>query len=217
MAAFLRGRLPRSAWMAPYRARTPAQKLTTDLAHHRCMTREERVAMVEYDYTKTFGAHAELDCVARRVEARSRAVRLAITTRLQEYRYYDPVFRACGFMGVLYETYARQMHLQLAHGERACVNRIGSVVPLYPLPRVDRPSMADLVGVGTVYDRCVGRASKKAMWRSAFHAMRPAASLSCVARRLAKGASFVMLLADRAALDGLWTQVRTACAPESLR
>ena len=217
MAAFLHGRLPRSAWMAPYRSRTPAQKLTTDLAHHGCMTREERVAMVEHDYTKTFGEHAELQCVARRVEARSRAMRLAIRTRLQEYRYYDPVFRACGFMGVLYARYGRQLHLQLTDGEKACVNRIGSVIPLYPLPSGDHPSKADRVRVGTVYDRCVGLRSKTAMWRSVFHAMHPAASLPCVAQQLAAGATFVMLFADRAAMDRVWKQVRTACAPASVR
>jgi hypothetical protein len=73
------------------------------------------------------------------------------------------------------------------------------------------------VAVGTVYDRCVGPASRKAMWRSLFHTLRPAASLPCVARRLSAGATFVMLLTDTAALDRMWALVRAACAPASLR
>ena len=144
MARFFRGRLSRSDWLAPYYARTPAQKRTSSAGRARCMTLDERVATVEQGFVAVLGRHPELRCVARTLEARGWAVRLAVTTRLHEFRLYDRVFRACGFMGVVYDLYGHQFHLALTAAERRCANGIGSVVPLYPEREGQATTRADM-------------------------------------------------------------------------
>jgi hypothetical protein len=211
MAASLRGRVTRAAWLAPYYARTPAQKLATDTAHHRCMTHDERVAMVAYDYTRLFGHLPALHCVATRLEARSRAVRLAVTTRLLEFRLYDRVFRACGFMGDLYARFGRQMKLETTRPEQACMNRAGSVVPLYPLHAGDASTNAERAQVAAVFDRCVGSASEEAMWRRASSDVQHAIAVACVARQLSRAATFGMLFTEPALLAKLSEGAAVAC------
>jgi len=211
MAAYLRGRVARAAWLAPYYSRTPAQKLATDTAHTRCMTHDERVAMVAFDYIRLFGRRPALHCVATRIEARSRAVRLAITTRLLEYRLYDRVYRACGFMGDLYADYGRQMKLETTGPEQACMNRAGSVVPLYPLYAGDPSTRSERAQVAAVFDRCIGSASEQAMWRRAITDVQPATAVACLARRLSRAATFGMLFNQPAVLTTLSQGAAVAC------
>jgi hypothetical protein len=213
MARFLRGRLARSAWLAPYRTRTPAGKLTSDRAHRRCLTRAERIAMVELGFTRALGQHRELRCVARRVEARSRAVRLAITTRLQEFQLYDRAFRACGYMRVFYRTLGEQFLLEPTRAERGCLNRRGSVVFVYPLRPGLTATTTFRAAFAAVYDRCIGNASRDAMWlRLARRGdVRPARAAPCVARRVAHSATFVEFLTDANGMARLAKQAARAC------
>ncbi len=192
IARFFHGRLERGVWLAPYYAATPAEKRILSAGLANCMTRAERVAMRELDFTRVLGKHAELRCVAERLDARSWAVRLAVSSRLDELRMYDRVFRACNFMGVFYGLAAKPMHLVLAPAEQRCVNRIGSVVPFYAA------KTARAAG-GAVLDRCVGTASETAMWRRAFRAHVPPKALACVARRLTRATTFAMVFTAKPA------------------
>jgi hypothetical protein len=211
MARFFRGRLSRSDWLAPYFSRTPAQKRTRSAGRAHCMTLDERVATVEQGFVDVLGRHAELHCVARTLEARGWAVRLAVTSRLQEFRLYDRIFRACGFMGVVYDLYGHQFHLALTGAERRCANGIGSVVPLYPQRDGQIRTQADKRETGAVFDRCVGRASESAMWRSIVHDLKPVQVVPCVAQRLTRSATFVTLFTDKVAMDRLGNRALVAC------
>jgi hypothetical protein len=205
IAGFFRGRIARGVWRAPYYAATPAQKRIISAGLARCMTRAERIAMRELDFTRVLGEHPELRCVAERLDARSWAVRLAVTSRLDELRMYDRVFRACGFMGVFYGLTARSLQLELAPSEERCVNRFGSVVP-FSLPEAAR------TGGGAVFDRCVGAASETAMWRRVLRAHVPAKALPCAVRRLTRTITFAMVFAGKGApLTRLGERALRAC------
>ena len=52
----------------------------------------------------------------------------------------------------------------LTKAEQACANRVGSADPVRL--RAKAPTTAQRKAVGSVFDRCVGRTSEKAMWRA---------------------------------------------------
>ena len=199
MVAYLHGRLARGDLLAPYTSRTPAQKRVRTAARAHCMTRAERNASVRRDFERVLGKHSQLTCVAREIEGRSWAVRIALTTRAAELRMYDRVFRKCRFMGVYYDTLGRSLQLTLTSAERGCANRAGSVVPLYAGRTDDDDLSPDaLKSAADVYDRCVGRASEAAMWRRSLAGDVRPGPITCVARQLTASVSFGMLFVDRA-------------------
>ena len=77
MATFYRGRLSRDAWLTPWWKLTRAEKLATDAAYSRCLDRAERIAAIERPVTALVGAHPEVACAARGIDALSLRVRLA--------------------------------------------------------------------------------------------------------------------------------------------
>lgn len=206
IARFYHGRLSRSDWLAPYYSRTPAQKRTSSAGLSRCMTRKERVAMREVDFTRVMGKHAELRCVADRLEARSWSVKLAVTTRRLELRMYDRVFRACGMTGVVYANVAHQVKLELTASERRCTNRTGSLLAVY---RDGKP--VDMPAVAKVFDRCVTLRSEEAMWRRLMSDKVPAKALVCAAHRLSRSITFALLSTDEAATTWRGDAVLEAC------
>jgi hypothetical protein len=206
VARYYRGRLSRRAWLTPYFKLTPSQKAVTDAGFDRCETRAQRIALIRRQAAITFGRHPADGCVARALAARTRAQRLALTSLARQIREDDKVFRRCGLIGQLYATLAGATKLVLAPAEQRCANRLGSADPVRL--RGKAPSTAQRRAVGSVLDRCVGGASKEAMWRRLLTSLKPSRALACVARH-SLGITFVTFFSDPRALE---RQARAAVA-----
>jgi hypothetical protein len=208
VARFYRGRLSRKAWLTPYFKLTPAQKTVTDAGFDRCQTKAERIALIERQEALYFGKHAADACVARTMDARTRAERRALTSLARQIRADDKIFRACGLMGQLYATLGAGTKLDLTAAEQRCANRVGSAEPVRL--RAKAPTAAQRKAVGTVYDRCVGAKTKEAMWRSLLASYKPASAIPCVARH-SLAITFVTMFSDAAKLESQAKAAAAAC------
>ena len=125
VARYYRGRLSRKAWLTPYFKLTPAQKAVTDAGFDHCQTKAQRIALIERQEAIYFGKHPADACVARAMDARTRAQRIALTSLARQIREDDKVFRRCGLIGQLYATLGKATKLILTPAEQRCVNRVG--------------------------------------------------------------------------------------------
>jgi hypothetical protein len=208
VARYYRGRLSRKAWLTPYFKLTAAQKNVTDAGFNRCETKAERVALVERQETIYFGKHPANRCVARAIDARTRAERLALTSLARQIREDDKVFRRCGLIGQLYATLGEATKLVLTPAEQRCANQVGSADPVRL--RSKAPTSAERRAVGTVFDRCVGRNTKEAMWRGLLTSIKPANAIPCIVRR-SLSITFVTFFSDAAKLERQAKAVAAAC------
>ena len=208
VARYYHGRLSRKAWLTPYFKLTPAQKAVTDAGFNDCQTRAQRVALVERQETTYFGQHPANACVARAIDARTRAQRLALTSLADQIREDDKVFRRCGLIGQLYATLAKATKLVLTQSEQRCANRVGSADPVRL--RAKAPSTAQRKAVGTVFDRCVGRKTEEAMWRSLLASFKPASAIPCIARH-SVSITFVTFFSDATTLERQAKAAAAAC------
>jgi hypothetical protein len=207
-ARYYRGRLSRKAWLTPYFKLTAAQKRVTDAGFNHCQTKAQRIALIERQETIYFGQHAANLCVARAMDARTRAERIALTSLARQIREDDKVFRRCGLIGQLYATLGKATKLVLTPAEQRCANRVGSANPVRL--RSKAPSTADRKAVGAVFDRCVGRKTEEAMWRGLLASVKPAKAISCIARH-SVSITFVTFFSDAAALERQAKAAATAC------
>src|SRR5258706_918611 len=208
VARYYHGRLSRKAWLTPYFKLTPAQKAVTDAGSNRCQTKAKGVARVERQETIYFGLHPASACVARAIDARTRAQRLALTSLADQIREDDKVFRRCGLIGQLYATLAKATKLVLTPAEQRCANRVGSADPVRR--RAKAPSTAQRKAVGTVFDRCVGSKTEEAMWRSLLASFKPASAIPCIARH-SVSITFVTFFSDAATLERQAKAAAAAC------
>lgn len=208
VARYYRGRLSRKAWLTPYFKLTPAQKAVTDAGFDHCQTKAQRIALIERQETIYFGQHQANACVARAIDARTRAQRLALTSLASQIREDDKVFRRCGLIGQLYATLAKATKLLLTQTEQRCANRVGSADPVRLRPKA--PSTAQRKAVGTVFDRCVGRKTEEAMWRSLLASFKPASAIPCIARH-SVSITFVTFFSDATALERQAKAAAAAC------
>jgi hypothetical protein len=192
IARYYRGRLSRKLWLTQYYDLTAAQKATTDAGPEHCMTLAQRTATDARLFAVIAGKHPQVHCVAVRAEALTPAQRAAQTNRATWLRAYDGMFRACGLTGALYSTVAQGAHLTLTVAEQACANRTGSVDPV--LSGGPSPSKANMRAIGSVLDRCVGAASKRAMYRYLVRAVPVASAIPCIAKTVASKLTFAELL-----------------------
>src|SRR3954449_11011627 len=184
IARYYHGRLSRKAWLTPYYQLTRVEKIATDAGFTHCMSlarraalaeREDglascfplvrcwagRVALAEREDVLSFGRHPDaLRCSSRREAARSQDALLSITSLADAIRAGDEIYRACGVTGALYAALGKASLIEITATERACANRVGSVDPLRD--RGVAPTAAQLQAVGSVFDGCVGAASKRA-------------------------------------------------------
>ena len=130
VANFYRGRLSRKAWLTPYFKLTPAQKTVTDAGFNHCQTKAQRIALIERQEAIYFGKHTANACVARALEGRTRAQRIALNSLATQVREDDKVFRRCGLIGQLYATLGKATKLVLTKAEQQCANRVGSADPV---------------------------------------------------------------------------------------
>jgi hypothetical protein len=208
VARYYRGRLSRKAWLTPYFKLTPAQKAVTDAGFDHCQTKAQRIALIERQEAIYFGKHPADACVARAMDARTRAQRLALTSVAKQIREDDKVFRRCGLIGQLYATLAKATKLVLTPSEQRCANRVGSAEPVRL--RSKAPSTAERKAVGRVYDRCVGASTEEAMWRSLLASFKPASAIPCIARH-SVSITFVTFFSDAAALERQAKAAAAAC------
>lgn len=208
VARYYRGRLSRKAWLTPYFKLTPAQKAVTDAGFNHCQTRAQRIALVERQEAIYFGKHPADRCVARALDARTRAQRLALTSLARQVREDDKVFQRCGLIGQLYATLGKATKLVLTRAEQRCANRVGSADPVRR--RAKAPSTAERKAVGTVFDRCVGRKTEEAMWRSLLASFKPANAIACIARH-SVSITFVTFFSDATALENQAKAAAAAC------
>ena len=193
MATYYRGRLSRDAWLTPWWKLTRPEKLVTDAAYARCLNRAERIAAIERPVTSLVGAHAEVACAARGIDALSLRVRLAFTTRAKQSAAYDRIARRCRLMGVLYQRTASETQLTLTPAEQACTNARGTLDPVMHRKGAII-AKAYLEEVGRVFDACVGVKSEEAMYRSILVKYKVTRNISCIARRAAATITFVQLV-----------------------
>jgi hypothetical protein len=193
MATFYRGRLSRDAWLTPWWKLTRAEKLVTDAAYSRCLNRAERIAAIERPVTALVGAHPEVACAARGIDALSLRVRLAFTTRAKQRAAYDRIARRCRLMGVLYQRTASETQLTLTPAEQACANAQGTLDPVMHRKGAVI-AKAYLEEVGRVFDACVGAKSEEAMYRSILVKYKVTRNISCIAHRAAATITFVQLV-----------------------
>jgi hypothetical protein len=208
VARYYRGRLSRKAWLTPYFKLTPAQKAVTDAGFNRCQSKAQRIALVERQEAIYFGKYPANACVARAMEARTRAERVALTSLARQIREDDKVFRRCGLIGQLYATLGRVTMLVLTPAEQRCANRVGSADPVRL--RSKAPSRAERKAVGTVFDRCVGRKTEEAMWRGLLATFKPASAIPCIARR-SVSITFVTFFSDQTTLQKQAKAAVAAC------
>jgi hypothetical protein len=208
VARFYQGRLSRKAWLTPYFKLTPAQKSVTDAGFNHCQTKAQRVALIERQEAIYFGQHPANACVARVMDARTRAERLALTSLARQIRADDEIFRRCGLIGQLYATLAKVTKLVLAPAEQRCANGVGSAEPVRKHAKA--PTTAERKAVGAVFDRCVGRQTKEAMWRSLLANFKPARAIPCIARH-SLSITFVTFFSDAAALERQAKAAAAAC------
>jgi hypothetical protein len=208
VARYYRGRLSRKAWLTPYFKLTPAEKVVTDAGFDHCQTKAQRIALIERQEAISFGRHPADACVARSLDARTRAQRRALTSLARQILEDDKVFRRCGLIGQVYATLGKATKLVLTPAEQGCVNRVGSAEPVRM--RAQAPSTAQRKAVGRVFDRCVGRTTKEAMWRSLLANFKPARARACLARHSAS-ITFVTFFADATTLARLARAAAAAC------
>jgi hypothetical protein len=208
VARYYRGRLSRKAWLTPYFKLTPAQKAVTDAGFNHCQTKAQRIALIERQEAIYFGKHPADACVARAMDARTRAQRVALTSLARQIREDDKVFRRCGLIGQLYATLGKATKLVLTPAEQRCVNRVGSADPVRL--RAKAPTMADRKAVGTVFDRCVGPKTEEAMWRGLLATFKPASAIPCIARH-SVSITFVTFFSDATALERQAKAAAAAC------
>jgi hypothetical protein len=208
VARYYRGRLSRKAWLTPYFNLTPAQKAITDAGFDHCQTKAQRIALIERQEAIYFGKHPADACVARAMDARTRAQRVALTSLARQIREDDKVFRRCGLIGQLYATLGKATKLVLTPAEQRCVNRVGSADPVRL--RAKAPTTAERKAVGTVFDRCVGRKTEEAMWRGLLATFKPASAIPCIARH-SVSITFVTFFSDAAALERQAKAAAAAC------
>jgi hypothetical protein len=207
IADYYRGKLSRKGWLTPYYKLTRAQKLVTDAGFNRCMTREQRAALIAREDSLYFGKHpVELGCSSRRMAARSDALLLSITSLERAIREDDKVYRQCGVIGVLYASLGKSTKLAITPAEQTCANKIGSADPVRN--RGKAPTAAQRKSIGIVFDRCVGRRSEKAMWLRLLVDFRPKGAIPCIAKR-SLAITFVTFFSDSA---GLQRQAKSAAA-----
>jgi hypothetical protein len=209
IARYYHGRLSGKAWFTPYYRLTPAQKVVTDAGFERCMTREQRTALVEHQGELDWGKYPQLQCVARHMVARTRAELRALTSIAAEARAEDRIFRACGLMGAVYAALGRATQLALNPAEQRCANAFGSAELIRPSAKA--PTVEQRKKIGGVFERCVGRASELAMWKRLLSAYRPAAAIPCIARH-SLPISFVTIFGDRPALQVQARRAVSACS-----
>ena len=208
IARYYHGRLSGKVWYTPYYKLTPAQKVVTDAGFERCLTVKQRTALVERQGELDWGKHPQLQCVARRMVARTRAELRALTSIAAESRAEDRIFRACGLMGAVYATLGRATQLALSPAEQRCANTYGSAELIRPSTKA--PTVAQRKSIGGVFERCVGRASELAMWKRLLASYRPAAAIPCIARH-SLAISFVTIFGDRPALQVQAKRAVSAC------
>jgi hypothetical protein len=209
IARYYHGRLSRKAWLTAYYELTRAQKIVTDAGFTRCMTLERRAALAEHEDALSFGKHpASLRCSAHREAARSEAQLLSITSLADAIRAGDQVYRACRVTGALYAALGKASLIEITPAEQACANLIGSVDPLRN--RGAAPTVAQRTAVGTVFDRCVGQASKQAFLGRLFEDFRPTGAIPCVVRH-AMSITFVTFYSDSAGVQRQTKAAQAAC------
>jgi hypothetical protein len=208
VARFYRGRLSRKAWLTPYFKLTAVQKRVTDAGFDHCETKAQRIALIERQEAIFFGKHPANACVARAMDARTRAERLALTSLAGQIRADDAVFRHCGLIGQLYATLGKGTKLDLTPTEQRCTNRVGSAEPVRL--RSKAPTTAERKAVGTVFDRCVGRKTEVAMWLSLLASFKPAKAIPCIAQH-SLSITFVTLFSDAAKLGRQAKAAAAAC------
>jgi hypothetical protein len=208
VARYYHGRLSRKAWLTPYFKLTPAQKAVTDAGFNHCQTKPERIALIERQEAIYFGRHPADACVARAMDARTRAQRVALNSLARQILEDDKVFRRCGLIGQLYATLGKATKLILTPAEQACANRVGSAEPVRL--RAKAPSNAERKAVGVVFDRCVGRKTEEAMWRSLLASFKPASAIPCIARH-SLSITFVTFFSDATTLERQAKAAAAAC------
>lgn len=208
VARFYRGRLSRRAWLTPYFKLTPAQKVVTDAGFRHCQTKAERIALVARQEAIYFGHHPATACVARAIDARTPAERRALTSLATQIRADDAVFRRCGLIGQLYASLGKATKLVLTKAEQQCANRVGSADPVRLRTRA--PSTAERRAVGSVFDRCVGRTTERAMWRGLLANFKPARAIPCIVDHSVP-ITFVTFFSDAANLQRQAKAAVAAC------
>jgi hypothetical protein len=76
--------------------------------------------------------------------------------------------------------------------------------------RSKAPTSTERRAVGTVFDRCVGRNTKEAMWRGLLTSIRPANAIPCIVRR-SLSITFVTFFSNAAKLERQAKAVAAAC------
>jgi hypothetical protein len=199
IARYYDGRLSRKAWLTPYYKLTRVEKIATDAGFTHCMSLARRAALAEREDVLSFGRHpAALRCSSRREAARSQELLLSITSLEAAVRAGDDIYRACGVTGALYAAIGKATLIEITPTERACANRIGSVDPLRD--RGVAPTAAQRKAVGSVFDGCVGTASKQAFLGRVFKDVRPSGAIPCVVKH-AMSITFVTFFSERAELQ----------------
>jgi hypothetical protein len=210
VANYYRGRLSRRAWLTPYFKLTPAEKRVTDAGFDHCQTKAQRIALVERQEAIYFGRHPANACVARAMDARTPAQRRALTSLQQQIRADDAIFRRCGLIGQLYATLGAATKLMLTKAEQQCTNRVGSADPVRLRGRA--PSTAERRAVGTVFDRCVGGVTERAMWRGLLASFKPARAIPCIVEHSLR-ITFVTFFSDAPGLQRQTKAAVAACRP----
>jgi hypothetical protein len=208
VARYYQGRLSRKAWLTPYYELTPAQKAVTDAGFDHCQSKAQRIALIERQEALYFGKHPADACVARAMDARTRAQRIALNSLRTQIREDDKVFRRCGLIGQLYAALGAATKLVLTPAEERCVNRLGSADPVRL--RAKPPSAAARKAVGAVFDRCVTAVTEEAMWRGLLATFKPASVIPCIARH-SVGITFVTFFSDAAKLGRQAKAAAAAC------
>ena len=86
----------------------------------------------------------------------------------------------------------------ITQAEQTCMNRLGSAEGV--LTEKSGPTSAQRKAVGVVFDRCVGRASKRTFLRRLFKDLRPPGAIPCVVDH-AMAITFLTFYSDRAGVD----------------
>jgi hypothetical protein len=209
IAGYYHGRLSRKAWLTAYYKLTRVEKIATDAGFTHCMSLARRAALAEREDVLSFGRHpAALRCSPRREAARRRDALLSITSLAEAIRAGDDIYRACGVTGALYAALGKATLIEITGAEQACANRVGSVDPLRD--RGVTPTTTQLEAVGTVFDNCVGAASKQAFLGRIFKDVRPSGAIPCVVKH-AMSITFVTFFSRRADLQAKAKAASTAC------
>ena len=93
--------------------------------------------------------------------------------------------------------------------ERECANRVGSTAPVSAIKAVDSTAPRKLVG--RVFDRCVGRSSKRAFLQRVFELPSPAGEIPCVVNGT-MAITFVTFYSDNAGVQRQTQDALAACA-----